>query len=645
MRLLAAILLCVVGLSASTLSSRAVDEPLPHDAYIWQRLWTPAVIAAARRSADIVRTWRVLLAEADRSGRWTNVAVAWSEIRATGRPIVAVVRIDGRLDETRMAAMAEHIASTVEKVPGALAGVEIDYDCPTSKLPTYTRFLAALRSRLPPALALSITALPTWMGSPHLDRLAVDLTEVVLQVHAVEDPRRGLFDPARAERWVRDFGRRIGRPFRVALPVYDIRVTWQADGRLASVEGEVPLMTASPDAEPGIRELRLETPAGLTNPLVFQIGRLPEVVRKPVADDDLPGRQPLRKLKEEGRSATGEQPVLDVQLPTIVNGQILSGQVDRYRFSAKKGQHLVLAVSAQQLVPYIADAVPGWFQATIKLCDERGEELAYAGSYRFHPDPVLHYEVPHDGNYVVEINDSVFRGREDFVYRMALGELPFVTSIFPLGGRAGETTRVAAQGWNLPFASLTMDATGKSVGIDPPETDRRYGLLNSQPFALDSLPECFEQEPNDSPAQAQRVTLPVIINGRIDHCGDRDVFRFEGKAGQAIVAEVYARRLDSPLDSVLKLTDSAGRQLAFNDDHEDKACGLVTHHADSWLRAILPAAGTYYLHLYDAQNQGGPEYAYRLRISPPRPDFDLRVVPSSINARAGAAVPIGGRLW
>ena len=91
---------------------------------------------------------------------------------------------------------------------------------------------------------------------------------------------------------------------------------------------------------------------------------------------------------------------------------------------------------------------------------------------------------------------------------------------------------------------------------------------------------------------------------------------------------------------MLKLTDAAGRQLAFNDDHEDKACGLVTHHADSWLRAVLPSAGTYYLHLYDAQNQGGPEYAYRLRISPPRPDFELRVVPSSINARAGTAVPI-----
>jgi hypothetical protein len=399
-------------------------------------------------------------------------------------------------------------------------------------------------------------------------------------------------------------------------------------------------ITTSPDAEPGTRELRLETPAGLTNPLVFQIGRLPEVVRKTVADDDLPGRQPIRKLREEGRSATSEQPTIDVQLPVVVNGQVLSGQIDRYRFAAKKGQHLVIAVSAQQLVPYIADAVPGWFQAAIKLSDEEGKELAYAGSYRFHPDPVLQLEVPRDGKYAVQICDSCFRGREDFIYRMALGELPFVTGFFPLGGKAGETTYVTLQGCNLPFTSLTEDATRKAAGIDHLAVGPRSGFASPLTFALDSLPECMEQEPNDSPEHAQPVTIPVIVNGRIDRPGDRDVFRFEGTSGQEIVAEVYARRLDSPLDSVLKLTDSSGRQLAFNDDHEDKGCGLITHHADSWLRAVLPSTGTYYLHLYDAQNQGGPEYAYRLRISPPRPDFELRVVPSSVNARAGTAVPV-----
>jgi hypothetical protein len=160
------------------------------------------------------------------------------------------------------------------------------------------------------------------------------------------------------------------------------------------------------------------------------------------------------------------------------------------------------------------------------------------------------------------------------------------------------------------------------------------------PFAVDTLPECLEQEPNNSIATAQPVTLPIIINGRIDHPGDWDVFRFQGQAGDAIVAEVYARRLDSPLDSVLKLTEADGKQLAFNDDHEDKGAGLDTHYADSYLTATLPSDGAYYIHLGDVQRQGGTEFAYRLRISPPRPDFALRVVPSNLNVRGGASVPL-----
>jgi hypothetical protein len=130
------------------------------------------------------------------------------------------------------------------------------------------------------------------------------------------------------------------------------------------------------------------------------------------------------------------------------------------------------------------------------------------------------------------------------------------------------------------------------------------------------------------------------MNGRIDRPGDWDVFRFQGRAGEAIVAEVYARRLDSPLDSVLKLTDAKGTQLAFNDDYDDPGAGLETHHADSRILTTLPANGTYYLYLGDAQQKGGPEYAYRLRIGAPRPDFDLRVTPSSINVSGGMTVPI-----
>ena len=60
---------------------------------------------------------------------------------------------------------------------------------------------------------------------------------------------------------------------------------------------------------------------------------------------------------------------------------------------------------------------------------------------------------------------------------------------------------------------------------------------------------------------------------------------------------------------------------------------MNTHHADSYLMVKLPADGTYYVHLGDTARNGGEEYAYRLRISPPQPDFALRVVPSSVALR------------
>ena len=397
-------------------------------------------------------------------------------------------------------------------------------------------------------------------------------------------------------------------------------------------------VTVTADAEPGQRQLRLRTPAGLTNPLVFFVGQLPEVSKS--AAKELPASKAKGAKSRKDKSGSAPQDAIEITLPTVVNGQILPAGVDRYRFQARKGQRIVAAASARELIPYLPDAVPGWFQAAMTLYDAKGKELAYADHWRFHPDPVLSCEMPEDGQYVLEIRDSIYRGRDDFVYRIAIGELPVVTSVFPLGGRVRESTRVELTGWNLPAAGLKQDVEQKKPGVYPISVVQKSYVSNRVPFAVDSLPECLEKEPNDEQPKAQTVELPIIVNGRIDRPNDGDVFAFDGHAGEEIVAEVYARRLDSPVDSVLRLTDGAGRQLAINDDHEDKGAGLMTHHADSWLRAKLPADGTYYLRLADAQNKGGAEYGYRLRISRPRPDFELRVVPSSVNARPGATIPI-----
>jgi hypothetical protein len=395
-------------------------------------------------------------------------------------------------------------------------------------------------------------------------------------------------------------------------------------------------VTVATNAEPGERELRLTTPTGLSTPLRFQVGQLPEFTKretKTVPDEATFQR---RRFNEEQKAVAPFE--MNITLPATVNGQILPGGVDRYRFQARKGMQLVVAAAARELVPYLPDAVPGWFQAALALYDSKGRELTHADHYQFHPDPILHYEIPKDGEYVAEIRDSIYRGREDFVYRITLGELPYVTSIFPLGGPAEGQTTVELKGWNLPLTSLTQ--TNGEPGVYPLAVRKEDGIVNRLPFAVDNLPESLEREPNHSIATAQPVTLPIIVNGRVERAGDWDVFRFEGRAGDAIVAEVYARRLDSPLDSVLKLTDADGKQLAYNDDHEDKGAGLDTHFADSYVTATLPADGTYYIHLGDAQRQAGPDYAYRLRISAPRPDFALRAVPSTLTLRGGASAPI-----
>jgi hypothetical protein len=394
-------------------------------------------------------------------------------------------------------------------------------------------------------------------------------------------------------------------------------------------------VTVAADAEPGRRELRVSTRFGLSNPLVFYVGQLPEfsaTASKTITEQKsaVAKTAVLKSHKKEG--------AMEIALPAVVNGQILPGAVDRYRFAARKGQRLVISVGARELIPYIADAVPGWFQVTLALYDAQGKELAYVDDFRFNPDPVLYYVIPADGQYAFEIKDAIFRGREDFVYRVTIGELPFVTGIFPLGGRAGEQTTVAVKGWNLSADRFTIDDRGATAGIREVRMPQDRLVSNSAPFAVETLPECLEREPNDAPDTAQPLTLPMIVNGRIDRPDDTDVFRFQGKAGQEIVAEVLARRLGSPLDSVLTLTDAGGRQLAYNDDYDDKGAGLITHQADSYLHATLAADGTYYLRIADMQHQGGPEYAYRLRIGPPRPDFDLRIVPSGLVSRLTSTV-------
>jgi hypothetical protein len=135
------------------------------------------------------------------------------------------------------------------------------------------------------------------------------------------------------------------------------------------------------------------------------------------------------------------------------------------------------------------------------------------------------------------------------------------------------------------------------------------GAGETKPYALlveSKLRITPEKEANDGFREARPVTLPTAVDGKIERQRDVDVFRFEGKAGQKVVAEVFAARHGSALDGVLTLYTGGGNQLATGDDQKDSL--------DPRIETVLPADGVYYLALIDAHDTGGALHLYRLRL-------------------------------
>ncbi len=432
-----------------------------------------------------------------------------------------------------------------------------------------------------------------------------------------------------------------------------------SDPLAETVEVEI---SVDESAEPGERNISILTPAGLSNCATIVVSDTREFVKpslrqtakERVKRPEYWSGSNLKTWKDPYFFLPSEREVYDVEIPVVVNGQIVEAKTDFYRFFARRGQKIVAAVWAQSLLAYISDAVPGWFQTVLTLRDSNGKEIAYNDDFEHRPDSLLVADIPEDGYYILEIRDAIYRSREDFVYRILLGEVPFVKSIFPLGFNAANELRPAADGAfksakfkfsgvNLPVADAVLgaDAFGKILGMpsgfyskDLSLDVRRVGTVLSD----SEKGEFF----SGTSGGVQRLTVPVVVDGRITERTKNtgDVYSFYAKAGEKLVLEVFARRLGSPLDSVLELCDSSGKVLATADDFEDLSCGLVTHHADSRLEFTPEKSGLYKVRIADSRGEGSASHAYRLSIAEPSPDFELRADPANINIRPHETVSL-----
>lgn len=257
-------------------------RPLDQQLYIWQRQWIPAHGPALRQSREDFSGLRILALQAFPQAGWSRARIDAALLRADGRPLIAVIRLDGQLralDQDEIVTQIQQVLEDWRAQGLAPTGVEIDHDAGSARLPAYRIFLARLRQTLPADLQLSITALPAWLDSPVLPGLLETVDSSVLQVHAVSDPRQGLFDPKQARRWAERWSRVTTRPFYLALPAYGVALLSQEDGA-AVVESEVPIdrggerkeLLADPQQVAGLTAgLRADPPEHLAGLIWFRL--------------------------------------------------------------------------------------------------------------------------------------------------------------------------------------------------------------------------------------------------------------------------------------------------------------------------------------------------------------------------------------
>ena len=226
--------------------------PLPASAYVWQLRHGNAVRAAMTERLGRFEHATILAAEVRiADGHVTTQRVDLAADVLGGRPIALAIRVGPHPLEPRdpfadsLVDLALDVVADARAKQLDVAELQLDYDCPSSRLAAYAEFLERLAENLDDlddAPSLTVTALPTWLTRDEMTAVADAVSLYVLQLHSLEQPEDvtdevSLFDADRARGYVERAGR-LGRPFRISLPSYGYLATFGADGRFLGLVAE-----------------------------------------------------------------------------------------------------------------------------------------------------------------------------------------------------------------------------------------------------------------------------------------------------------------------------------------------------------------------------------------------------------------------
>ena len=403
------------------------------------------------------------------------------------------------------------------------------------------------------------------------------------------------------------------------------------------------VVSVAPDVPPGLYEIRVKGLYGLSNPRAFVVGSRDE-------------------LREAEPNNAAEQ-ATPVEINKAVTGTVNPAtDIDWFRFAAKKGQRVIASCQAV--------GIDSRLEGRLEIYAADGRRLAAARN-DIHDDPVTDISVPADGNYFVKLTDYLYRGGNDYFYRLTLSAGPHIDFVIPSSAVPGSRGNVTLYGRNLPGGQpggVSIDGCPLdklTVEIAAPESmstsstagakQRRSFEARSRGFAYTlnspngpsnpviiqfaTAPVVGEQEPNNDAAHAQKISVPAELSGQFQERGDSDVVDFEAKANEVYFVEVFGQRDGSNVDAFFSIDkvvrDAQGKEtltrIAAADDNSGNPLANIFDTAtdDPFYEFRVPADGVYRVTVRDRyfESRGSPSFVYRLSIRRPAPGFDLLALP------------------
>jgi hypothetical protein len=309
-----------------------------------------------------------------------------------------------------------------------------------------------------------------------------------------------------------------------------------SDGRTAN---RLPVtMTFPSNATAGVVNFRLKAPTGQSEPVTFILDAFP--IMESIGGNDSPSHgQALLRMPQ-----------------TVVGKLDRAGSVNFFRFLALKDEE----IGVQVVLPPGSKLDP-----VLMLTDSSGRIIQERASV------FTGLRCSEPATYSLGIRDREFRGGPEFGYRLQIGNIPVISSHFPLGVQRGMTVEVRIEGVGLNNTRTVAVAAPASAAIGssiPVTAQSKLGtVLNGPSLVVGEFPESINDDafrPTSmlhSPAQVLTLPIPGTGEGLLAHRIHWQDWRFPAKKGQLLIVEIEARRIGSALDSVIEILDAKGQPV------------------------------------------------------------------------------------